>query len=45
MVDSVSARDYTVVQAATFLLSSLLVLLNLIVDLSYLAIDPRIRYA
>jgi peptide/nickel transport system permease protein len=45
MVDSVTARDYTVIQAATFLISVLLVLVNLVVDLSYAYIDPRIRYA
>lgn len=44
MVDSVHARDYTVVQAATFLLALTLVIVNLIVDLTYAYIDPRIRY-
>jgi peptide/nickel transport system permease protein len=45
MVDSVHARDYTVVQAATFLLATLLVLVNLAVDLAYGYLDPRIRLA
>jgi len=44
MVESVRARDYTVVQSATFVLSTLLVLVNMLVDLSYTYIDPRIRY-
>jgi ABC-type dipeptide/oligopeptide/nickel transport system permease component len=45
MVESVTARDYTVVQAATFLISVTLVTVNLLVDLTYAYIDPRIRYS
>ena len=45
LADSVFARDYTVVQAGVFLISLLLVLLNLAVDLTYAYIDPRIKYA
>lgn len=45
MVESVGARDYTVVQAGAFFISIVLVFVNLLVDLTYGYIDPRIRYA
>lgn len=43
IVESVTSRDYTVVQAGTFFISVLLVGVNLAVDLLYGVIDPRIR--
>lgn len=43
-VGAVSARDYPVVQASVIVLSIWIVLANLIVDLIYAFIDPRIRY-
>ena len=42
-IDSVSSRDYPVIMGTTLLFSVMLVLSNLIVDLSYTLIDPRIR--
>lgn len=42
-VDSVSGRDYPVIMGTTLLFAFLLVLSNLVVDLSYSLIDPRIR--
>lgn len=45
MTESVTARDYTVVQAGAFLICTTLVGVNLLVDLTYAVIDPRIRYA
>jgi ABC-type dipeptide/oligopeptide/nickel transport system permease component len=45
MVDSVSGRDYPVVQAAVLLIATLVVLLNFGVDLLYRQLDPRIRLA
>ena len=44
LYDSVLARDYPVVMAATFLFGALVVAGNLVSDLLYAAIDPRIRY-
>ncbi|NQU62716.1 MAG: ABC transporter permease, partial [SAR324 cluster bacterium] len=38
------ARDYPVVQVIVILLSTLIVLSNLLVDILYAYIDPRIRY-
>jgi peptide/nickel transport system permease protein len=43
LVDSVSARDYSVVQAISVVVAILVVLINAIVDLLYARLDPRIR--
>lgn len=43
-VDAVLARDYPTVQALVLLFSLASVLINLLVDLSYTLLDPRIRY-
>ena len=44
VVDSIGARDYPIVQAAVVLLASALILINLLVDVMYALIDPRIDY-
>ncbi|WP_333659801.1 nickel ABC transporter permease [Meiothermus cerbereus] len=44
LVGSILARDYPVVQGAVLLIAMVFILINLIVDLLYGAIDPRIRY-
>lgn len=43
LVDAVSARDYAVVQTIVVLIGMTMILANLIVDLAYGWIDPRIR--
>src|SRR5262249_36364254 len=43
-VDAVLARDYPTVQAVVLLFSAVYVLINLLVDLTYTFLDPRIRY-
>ena len=43
-VDAVLARDFPTVQAVILLFSFAYVLVNLLVDLSYVVFDPRIRY-
>lgn len=45
LVESVGARDFTVVQTTVLLIGSTMILANLAVDLSYLWIDPRLRDA
>lgn len=45
VVDSIGARDYPIVQAAVVLLASMLILINLGVDIIIAMIDPRIRYS
>jgi peptide/nickel transport system permease protein len=42
-VQAIYNRDYPVVQAAVFLLATTFVLINLIVDVLYTYLDPRIR--
>jgi len=44
MYDSILARDYPVVMASTFLFGALVVIGNLVADLLYAVVDPRIRY-
>ena len=44
VVEAVFSRDFPVVQAGVFFTSILFVLSNLLVDLSYGLIDPRIRH-
>lgn len=44
IVDAISQLDYTVVQAAVVVSAGLFILINLVVDLLYAIIDPRIRY-
>lgn len=41
---SIFGRDYPVIQGTLLLTATMLVLLNLVVDLLYAAIDPRVRY-
>lgn len=44
LVESIASRDYPVVQALTLIVGVAVVLLNLLTDVAYGAIDPRIRY-
>jgi peptide/nickel transport system permease protein len=43
LVDSIFARDYPVVQGFTLVIAVLFVGVNLIVDISYAYLDPRVR--
>lgn len=43
-LESVFARDFPVVQVFTIFASGIYIFINLIVDISYAYIDPRIRY-
>jgi peptide/nickel transport system permease protein len=42
--DSILLRDYPVVQAMTLVVATIFVTVNLVVDLIYAALDPRITY-
>lgn len=44
LVDSVEMRDYPVIQAEVLLFSLEFILINLVVDILYAAINPAIRY-
>ncbi len=43
-VDAILRRDYPVIQGVTLLFSAIYVVINLLVDLSYMLFDPRIRF-
>jgi peptide/nickel transport system permease protein len=43
MVGAILARDYPVIQGFTLIIALIFVLVNLLVDLSYAYLDPRIR--
>jgi len=45
LVQAVSQRDYPTVQAIVFVMSVVFLLVNLVVDLLYVWLDPRIHYA
>jgi oligopeptide transport system permease protein len=44
-VQSISARDYTMILGTTLLYAVLIALMNLVVDVIYVFIDPRVRLA
>jgi peptide/nickel transport system permease protein len=43
-IDAILRRDYPVIQGIVLLFSFLYVLVNLLVDVTYTLVDPRIRY-
>ncbi|WP_328997476.1 ABC transporter permease [Kribbella sp. NBC_00709] len=45
LIDSIGRRDYGVVQAAILLVATIFVVINLLVDLLYGFLDPRVRLA
>jgi len=45
VVDAISRRDYPVIQGVMIIFSVVYVLINLVVDISYSFLDPRIRYS
>ncbi len=42
--DAILGRDYPIVQSGTLLITFVIVLVNMLVDISYAFLDPRIRY-
>lgn len=44
IVDSILARDYAMIQGSILIFGLLYTLVNLLVDLTYAFVDPRIRY-
>jgi peptide/nickel transport system permease protein len=44
LIQSITGRDYPVVQAITVIAAFFVILVNLIVDLSYSFLDPRVTY-
>lgn len=43
-VDAILRRDYPIIQGVILIFSAAYVLINLLIDLSYMIFDPRIRY-
>ncbi|HZB94276.1 MAG TPA: ABC transporter permease [Stellaceae bacterium] len=43
-VDAILRRDYPIIQGVVLLFSAAYVLINLLVDVSYTLLDPRVRY-
>ena len=44
LVTSIFAQDYVVIQSGTLVIATIIVITNLVVDISYGWFDPRIRY-
>ncbi len=44
VVDAVLSRDYVVIQGVILTLSLAYVLVNLLIDVLYMLLDPRIKY-
>jgi peptide/nickel transport system permease protein len=45
VIDAISARDYPMLQGTVLFIATMFALVNLLVDLTYAYLDPRIRYA
>ena len=43
-IDAILRRDYPVIQGIVLLFSFVYVLVNLLIDVTYTLVDPRIRY-
>ncbi len=44
MINSIFQRDFPVVQGVTLVFAVLVVLINLLADMAYAALDPRVRF-
>lgn len=44
LYDAITSRDYQIIQSGILVVATIFVLINLIVDLLYAMIDPRIKY-
>jgi peptide/nickel transport system permease protein len=44
LIDSIQFRDFPVVQGTVMILAAVFVVINLVVDVLYVYLDPRIRY-
>lgn len=42
MIEAIFSRDYIVIQAVTFIFAVIVILINLITDLLYSVLDPRV---
>lgn len=44
LYDAIAYRDYPVIQSGILIIAAIFVLINLVVDLLYVLVDPRIKY-
>jgi len=44
LIKSTFARDYPMVQGLTLMFASLVIVVNLLTDMAYAVLDPRVRY-
>jgi peptide/nickel transport system permease protein len=44
LIDSIGARDYPMVQALTMVFAAMVILVNLVTDIVYSFLDPRVRF-
>ncbi|GAG81847.1 unnamed protein product, partial [marine sediment metagenome] len=44
LIDSITRRDYAIVSGVVLILAVGIVLINLVVDITYGFLDPRVRY-
>ena len=45
VVDAITRRDYPIIQGVMVIFAGVYVLINLLVDITYCFLDPRIRYS
>ena len=45
VIDAINARDYPMLQGTVLFIATIFALVNLLVDVAYAYVDPRIRYA
>ena len=45
LIEAISLRDYSMVQGIVLMVASVIVFTNLIVDISYGYLDPRVRFS
>ena len=45
MIDSIIQRDFAIVQASIFVTAALIFVMNILIDLAYAMLDPRVRTA
>lgn len=45
MIDSIIQRDFAIIQASIFVTASLIFVMNILIDLLYARLDPRVRHA
>ena len=43
LINAVSQRDFQIIQSTTLIIASMFVIVNLIVDVLYAVVNPRIR--